>query len=163
MASPVPTRHKKAVRILRFTVRALEVAIVVLAILGIYTLLSAFSSAISDGEKFLHLDQVSDPDSGEWRLILKGQPSNGGLLDITVSVRVKLMNIANETVAEGENSTSVPPSGNGAFTVMLGLSREEYEQYGFAQNRGIMELELNVRTLLDLVGFSIRTRIRGGE
>lgn len=157
MKSAVAPPYKRAVRALRFTILGLELIVVLLSLLSAYTLYSAFSATIQSGEQaLLGVEQTVDPETGDWLLTLNGRPTNQGFLDVTFRAKARALTLTNETVAAGENSTRVPPGGRGAFTITLRLPRELVQQ-----GRGIFEVELHVRTLMDLVGFSVNMRVRG--
>jgi len=150
--------HRRAARALRFTILGLELALVLLSILSAYTLYQAFSASIQSGaEGIFGMEQGVDPETGDVLLTFKGQPRNTGFLPVTFGARARALTLANETVAEGEDSTVVPAGGSGAFTITLRLPRELVEQ-----GRGAMEIEIHIRTLMDLTGFSIKLRIQSG-
>lgn len=149
--------YRGAIRALRFMSLGLLLALVVLAILSAYTIFKGFSVTMSGEENIFNMKQEVDPETGDWLFTLRGQPRNDGFLPITFGVKVRLLNLMNETVATGENSTQISPGGTGTFKVTVRAPKELVEQ-----GRGAMEVELRLRTLMDLVGFSIRLRIQGG-
>ncbi|MEM2905380.1 MAG: hypothetical protein QW057_04190 [Candidatus Bathyarchaeia archaeon] len=148
-------------RALRLTILGLELALVILAVLSAYTLVMALTATVSEEENTFSMDRVIDPETGDWRFILKGRPRNEGFLDVTFGVKARLLTLTNKTLAEDENSTRVAPGGVGEFTVSLLLTKEMIDRYGVEQNQGAMELEIRIRTLMDLTGYVVKMRIRG--
>jgi len=157
LTSSVKRPYGRPIRALHTTIIALEITLAILVILSAYTLFSSLSAIIQGGETgVFNVEQRDDPETGDWLMSFHGQPRNQGFLEITVVAKVKLLSLTNATIDSGEDTARIPPGGSGTFTVTLRVPKDLVEQ-----GQGYMEFELHMRTLMDLVGFSVRIRIKG--
>jgi len=151
----------RSTRIISAVTIGLIVALIAMAMVSVYTMVYAFMGAVSGGESIFDVDLAVDPVTGDWTFTFRDRPKNQGLLGITVGIRLRLLTTRDETISEGTNSTHVLPGKTGELTVVLKILKEDVDRYRIETAGGAMDIEIQIRTLMDLVGMSLSMRVRG--
>jgi hypothetical protein len=154
--------RKKAIRVLRFCVIGLVLLAIVLFALGLYTLFSGLTGAISGNSLKLDLDK--DGPGGDWSLKLNANPKNNGILGETLFLSIGIRDSNGTYIAVNSTSTDIAPGGQGLFAITLTIPYETVQRYNLNATQGadvIFELLFGIRTLGGLVGFQQTMRISG--
>jgi len=152
-------RNMNRIKALRLGIIGFEVLTIALCLLSIYTLFNALSTAISGGTMNLNLDR--DESTGEWRLVLNGNPRNTGFLGVTLFFEVAVLDLSGQDIARNSTSVYVPAGGTNQFSLSLNIPPDVVPEGNLEEAEGYFELKFAVKTLGDLVGFTNMLRIRG--
>lgn len=118
--------------------------------LSMYSIYGVLSSTFSGG---LGFEMDFDETTGVGSLRLEVTPQNTGYLDADITLGLKLLDADGVAVASESSSAALAPGGNETISLVLEVSREDYERIALGGESSI-ELFLGLRTLFDLVGIS---------
>jgi len=154
--------RKKVIPVLRFCVIGLVLLTIILFALGLYTLFSGLTSAISGNSLKLDLDK--DAAGGDWSLKLNANPKNNGILGETLFLSIGIQDSEGEYITVNSTSVDIAPGGQSSFALTLTIPYETVEKYNLNATQGadvMFELLFGIRTLGGLVGFQQTMRISG--
>jgi len=100
--------------------------------------------------------QVSGDPSTGITLTLPITVRNPGLLEISITLDVKVLSVGGEVIAEDINSKRIPPGSSHALSVSLFVPPDKVEDLAGVR------IFFECRTLFDLVGISLSAEV-GGE
>lgn len=146
----------KHIKILSASATIMELFIYALLAISMFTVVSSFMGSLSpeEGKEPLKVE-ISPLGDAVFSLKVK----NGGLLDSTMRLNIKIMS-RDEVVAEGEESLILPPKGEDELRLRLKLTKEQMEELETAHSRTFFSFES--RTLYGLAGMGVRAEMEGG-
>ena len=149
------------------TIASIVAIICVYAVMGI----SGFTLATSFSESLAGLTQSFEDDSellqmtvnldGSVIITMSITVRNPGMMDITATLNIKLLSSEGEVIAESSDSRTVQPGSSSRFEADLYVSPEDALE--FETSPPVVQLNLEIKTLSDLVGMSFSVEIGEGE
>jgi len=153
-------KSKSIVRIM--TIVSIVATVCVYAVMGV----SAYTSVASLAQSVMGLQssgmQMSgDPSTGV-TLTLSATVWNPGLLEVSATLKLKLLSADKEVIAEGVGSKRIPLGSSENLIVSLYVPPEKAQTYLKDSHSVTFSISFEFRTLFDLVGMSISVEM-GGE
>ena len=149
------------------TIASIVAIICVYAVMGIsgFTLATSFSESLSgltqsfeDDSELLQMTVNLD---GSVIITMSITVRNPGMMDITATLNIKLLSSEGEVIAESSDSRTVQPGSSSRFEADLYVSPEDALE--FETSPPVVQLNLEIKTLSDLVGMSFSVEIGEGE
>ncbi|MCW4051089.1 MAG: hypothetical protein NWE89_15300 [Candidatus Bathyarchaeota archaeon] len=147
----------KSSKLIGLLIIVVQLAGVVALGLGMYTMISVFSTAIPQGENEIVI-QYCDPVIIPFSIT----PSNPGYLDAELSISMSLIVDGDNEIASDSVIVTIPPQSQVPVNLELSLSQalaEEYLQEGADVD---WVIDLQITTLYDLISFSNTITMSGG-
>jgi hypothetical protein len=91
--------------------------------------------------------------NGEYVFSLGLSPTNGGFLDIDLSAKMSVHDASGGVIGSNSTHMSIPPGHSESSTVSVKIPSSLIPGGEIQNVRGSLQLELDVRTLWNLVGF----------
>jgi hypothetical protein len=129
--------------------------------LSLHTIVTV-SLAVISTETFNFTFNVDDS-TGDLFVILDGNLTNNAFLDVTLFFEVAILNSDGQNIAKDSTSLNINSRDTTSFTIKLLIPTEMAWSINLEQNIGTLELTFTVRTLGDLVGFTNKMVILGGD
>lgn len=150
------------------TIASIVAIICVYAVMGIsgFTLATSFSESLSgltqsfEGDDSELLQMTVNLD-GSVIITMSITVRNPGMMDITATLNIKLLSSEGEVIAESSDSRTVQPGSSSRFEADLYVSPEDALE--FETSPPVVQLNLEIKTLSDLVGMSFSVEIGEGE
>ena len=147
----------KASKIIGLIITVVQLAGTVAMVLGLYTMVSVFSTAIPQGEGGIEL-QIGDPVIIPFSIT----PSNPGYLDAKLSVSISLVVDGDEEIASDAAKLTIPARSQIPVDLELSLSQATAEEYLMEGADVAWVIDMHVTTLYDLISFSNTMTMSGG-
>ena len=147
----------KASKIIGLLISVVQLAGTVAMVLGLYTMVSVFSTAIPQGEGGIEL-QIGDPVIIPFSIT----PSNPGYLDAKLSVSISLVVDGDEEIASDAAELRIPARSQIPVDLELSLSQATAEEYLMEGADVAWVIDMHVTTLYDLISFSNTMTMSGG-
>ena len=147
----------KASKIIGLFITVVQLAGTVVMVLGLYTMVSVFSTAIPRGEGEIEL-QIGDPIIIPFSIT----PSNPGYFDAKLSVSISLVVDGDQEIASDAAGLTIPAGSQIPVDLELSLSQSTAEQYLLEGIDAEWVIEMHVTTLYDLISFSNTMTMSGG-
>jgi hypothetical protein len=139
-------------RTLRIATRALIVATVVIFLVSAYNVAVFFGGMISP-EAGIGFKLTQTPGTGDYVISLSVNPTNHGFLGVDLSIRLTIFDVEGKVVDSNSSSVSIPPGQNRSSYVYLTIPKTMVPEGNLQNVKGSAQIELDVRTLWNLVGF----------
>jgi len=147
----------KASKIIGLLITVVQLAGTVAMVLGLYTMVSVFSTAIPQGEGEIEL-QIGDPVIIPFSIT----PSNPGYLDAKLSISISLVVDGDEEIASDAAELTIPARSQIPVDLELSLSQATAEEYLMEGADVAWVIDMHVTTLYDLISFSNTMTMSGG-
>jgi len=153
-------KGKGVVRVL--AVVSIVATLCVYAVMGVsgYTLAVSFAQSVM-GLQSSGMQMSGDPSTGV-TLTLPIVMRNPGLLEVNATLKLKLLSVDKEVIAEGVGSKRIPPGSSENLIVSLYVSPEKAQTYLTDPSGVTFSISFEFRTLFNLVGMSISVEMGGG-
>jgi hypothetical protein len=148
----------KASKIIGLIITVVQLTGTVAMVLGLYTMVSVFSTAIPQGEGEIEI-QTGDPVIIPFSIA----PSNPGYLDAKLSVSLTLMVDGDQEIASDTAELTIPARSQVPVDLELSMSQATAEQYLLDGVEVEWVIDVKVTTLYDLISFSNTITMSGGE
>ena len=147
----------KASKIIGLLITIVQLAGTVAMVLGMYTMVSVFSTALPQGEGAIELEGM-DPVVIPFSVT----PSNPGYLDAELSLSMSLVVDGEQVVASDSVELTIPAQSQVPVDLELSLSQEMAMQYLMEGADVEWVIDMKVTSLYDLISFSNTMRMSGG-
>jgi hypothetical protein len=147
----------KASKIIGLFLTVFQLAGTVTLVLGLYTMVSVFSTAIPQEEGEIKLE-IGDPVVIPFLIT----PSNPGYLDAKLSVSISLVVDGDEEIASDTAELTIPALSQTPVDLELSLSRSTVEKYLVEGADVAWVIDMHVTTLYDLISFNNTITMSGG-
>jgi len=147
----------KASKIIGLLITVVQLGGTVAMVLGLYTMVSVFSTAIPQGEGGIEL-QIGDPVIIPFSIT----PSNPGYLDAKLSVSISLVVDGDEEISSDAAELTIPARSQIPVDLELSLSQATAEEYLMEGADVAWVIDMHVTTLYDLISFSNTMTTSGG-
>jgi len=147
----------KASKIIGLLITVVQLAGTVAMVLGLYTMVSVFSTVIPQGEGGIEL-QIGDPVIIPFSIT----PSNPGYLDAKLSVSISLVVDGDEEIASNAAELTIPERSQIPVDLELSLSQATAAEYLMEGADVAWVIDMHVTTLYDLISFSNTMTMSGG-
>jgi len=144
-------------RIIGLIVLVLQIGSVLAFIASGYTIYQVLASSLPQQGMKAPLKIERKGETSE--IILTLNPVNRGYMPVSLSLGLSA-NILGEQVASDNTSLTLTPGIGEEIVLNLVVSADRVEQ--IFDDEGSMDLKLSVRTMGDLVAFSLNTHVEGG-
>lgn len=144
-----------AISILRALIAVLKIGLILSIFLTGYTVFSILGSSLSSLTKESSFDTHINPD-GSLGVSSSIEVNNGGYLASTVSAKIRIL-IDGEKIAEGEDTLYLKSGDGGKLEIDLSIPREDLSR--LMKSRPETEIYLDIRTLNNLTGISLKTEV----
>jgi len=149
----------KASRALSIAILAFQIATIILLGLSIQTVIGSLMGSFS-ANSFKMTSEILG--TGDMKLRLDADPVNQGLLGIDLSMKLAVRNFENVTIVRNSTMVYIEPGSHRPFSIDLLIPADEIRRMNQTGAQGFFELELGIRTLGGLVGFTNIIGIKGG-
>jgi hypothetical protein len=139
-------------RALRIATRLLMVATIVIFIVGGYNVVAFMGGIISPGSG-AGLKLTQTPDTGDYILSLNVNPTNRGFLGVDLSTKLTIFDADGKVINSNSSSFNIPAGQNRSLIVSLTIPKAMVPGGNIQNVNGSAQIELDVRTLWNLVGF----------
>jgi len=139
----------KASKIIGLLITVVQLAGTVAMVLGLYTMVSVFSTAIPQGEGEIDI-MIGDPVIIPFSIT----PSNPGYLDAKLSVSLSLVVDGDQKIASDAAELTIPGRSQVPVELELSLSQSTAEEYLLEGADVAWVIDMHVTTLYDLISFS---------
>jgi hypothetical protein len=147
----------KASKIIGLLITIVQLAGTVAMVLGMYTMVSVFSTAIPQGEGAIDI-QMGDPVVIPFSIT----PSNPGYLDAKLTVSLSLVVDGVQEIASDSAELVIPAQSQVPVDLELSLSQAIAEEYLVDGADVDWIIDMQVTTLYDLISFSNTMTMSGG-
>ena len=148
----------KASKIIGLLITVVQLAGTVAMVLGLYTMVSVFSTAIPQGEGEIDI-QMGDPVIIPFSIA----PSNPGYLDAKLSISISLVVDGDQEIASDAAELTIQARSQVPVDLELLLSQSTAEQYLLEGADVTWVIDMQVTTLYDLISFSNTMTMSGGS
>lgn len=148
----------KASKIIGLFITIVQLAGTVAMVIGLYTMVSVFSTAIPRGEGEIDI-QIGDLVIIPFSIT----PSNPGYFDAKLSVSISLVVDGDQEIASDATELTIPARSQIPVDLELSLSQSTAEQYLMEGTKVEWVIEMHVTTLYDLISFSNTMTMSGGS
>lgn len=149
-------------RMLRTATRVLIVVTIAIFIVSAYSIVVFFGGMISPGSGLgLKLTQV--PGTGDNILSMSVNPTNKGFLGVDLSTKLTILDAEGKVIDSNTTSINIPPGQNRFSYVSLTIRKDMVPDGNLQNMKASVQLELDVRTLWNLVGFKNVLRAGSGQ
>ncbi len=142
------TKVKKGLWALGIAATVAHILVFAAIAFSVLTIVSVTQTMTSYPEELFEFSGGRTP-SGDYNGTLTWRIRNQGFLDIFSKFKVRLLSSTGDSLAEGSDQRRITPGTNGSLSVTLAVPSSSFERVQKA------ELQLEIRTFFDLVGFSI--------
>lgn len=159
-------KSKGIVRIL--TIVSIVVTLCIFTIYGVsgYTLGASLTESFMgffeespEGETPPGMQMSGDPSTGI-TLTLSFTAQNPGLLEVSVTLNLKILSVDGEVIAEGVGSKRIPPGLSDELVASLHIPPDKAETYLVPESHDlVLSIFFECRTLFDLVGIAVSAEI----
>ncbi len=146
----------KASKIIGLLITIVQLTGTVAMVLGMYTMVSVFSTAIPQGEGEIDI-QVGDPVVIPFSIT----PSNPGYLAAELSVSISLVVDGDDVIASDYAEIVIPGQSQIPVDLELSLSQALAEEYLVEGADVEWVIDMKVTTLFDLISFSNKLTMSG--
>jgi|APSaa5957512622_1039677.scaffolds.fasta_scaffold00279_20 hypothetical protein len=147
----------KASKIIGLLITIVQLTGTVAMVLGMYTMVSVFSTAIPQGEGEIDI-QIGDPVVIPFSIT----PSNPGYLAAELSVSISLVVDGDEEIVSDSAELVIPAMSQVPVDLELSLSQALAEEYLVEGADVAWVIDMRVTTLYDLISFSNTLTMSGG-
>ena len=147
----------KASKIIGLLITIVQLTGTVAMVLGMYTMVSVFSTALPQGEGAIELEGA-DPVIIPFSV----NPSNPGYLDAELSLSMSLVVEGDQVVASDSVELIIPAQSQVPVDLELSLSQETAMEYLMEGADVEWVIDMQVTTLYDLISFSNTMTMSGG-
>ena len=149
-------------RTLRIATRALIAATIVLLIVSAYNVAVFFGGMISP-EAGIGFKLTQIPGTEDYVISLSVNPTNHGFLGVDLSTRLTIFDADGKVIGSNSTSVSIPPGQVRSSYVSLTIPKTMVPEGNLQNVKGSAQIELDVRTLWNLVGFKNVLRAGSGQ
>lgn len=147
----------KASKIVGLLITVVQLAGTVAMVLGLYTMVSVFSTAIPQGNEVIDLE-VDGPIVIPFAVV----PNNPGYLDAELSISLSLVVDGDNEVASDSAEITIPAQSQIPVELELTLSQDMAAEYLVEGADVEWVIDMRVTSLYDLISFSNTMRMSGG-
>ncbi len=148
----------KASKIIGLIITIVQLTGTVAMVLGMYTMVSVFSTAIPQGDGAIDI-QIGDPVIIPFSIT----PSNPGYLDAKLTISLSLVVDGDQEIASDSAELVIPAQSRVPVDLELSLSQATAEEY-LAEGADVeWVIDMQVTTLYDLISFSNTMTMSGGS
>ena len=149
-------------RTLKIATRALIAATIVLLIVSAYNVAVFFGGMISP-EAGIGFKLTQTPGTEDYVISLSVNPTNHGFLGVDLSTRLTIFDADGKMIDSNSTSVNIPPGQNRSSYVSLTIPKTMVPEGNLQNVKGSAQIELDVRTLWNLVGFKNVLRAGSGQ
>ncbi len=149
-------------RALRLLTRVLIVATVVILIISVYNVAVFFGGLLSP-EAGIGFNLIQTPGTGDYVISLSVNPTNPGFLGVDLSTRLTLFDADGKVVESNSTFVSIPPGQSRSSYISVMIPGTMVPEGNLQNVKGSAQIELDVRTLWNLVGFKNVLRAGSGQ
>ena len=148
---------KDRTRILTIIGIAFELAFLSSFLTVAYGSLNTLAATLQGGRP-IEMDMDRDPITGDGNITLGMNVHNRGFYRIYVGLHVRLLTNLGQQIAEGIDSKYVEPGDEGRLSLVLALTRENFDALNLSDARFVVQFDF--RTFFDLVSFGMELEAR---
>ncbi len=147
----------KFLKILSFVANASWFFLIFLLFFSFYSMIVPFVSIMTQGQEAFKSDIISDPTTNRETLIFRLKVDNPGLIDNKMSIKLQLLSPEGNVLASGLDTKTISAGSTEELLITISLSQDILEDI-----KPSLLLSIQSRTLFDLVGVGVSTKVESG-
>lgn len=104
-------------------------------------------------EEAMKISAEMDENTGDLKFLLEANPRNQGFLGVNLLVDIAIYDTHDNLLSMNSTSVYVDPGGNQHFSLTLTIPRENLPRDPQQEMKGSFEINFDIKTLGDLIGF----------
>jgi hypothetical protein len=139
----------------------LEIAFAIAISLSIFTATSSLSGSLTPegGKEPIKFETIPDLATGTTTITATATGRNRGVLDIVMTMSLKILAPDNATITQGSDSKLIPAGSNAEFSIPMHISKDDTIKYGLGLAKPTHVFTFECRTFFNLTGMTLEVRV----
>ena len=138
-----------------------EIAFAIAISISIFTATSSLSGSLTPegGKESIKFETNTDLATGTTTINAKAIGRNPGVLDIVMTMSLKILAPDNAIITQGSDSKLIPAGSNAEFSIPMHISKDDAIKYGLGLTKPTYIFTFECRTFFNLTGMTMEVRV----